>query len=383
MTKSRQRTRQKSGEASPPSPKDSGQAEQTGQISRPTVADAIAKVRESFGDETVRVGTELRTWFHCPTGIFAMDMALLGGIARSQMTLIYGREASGKSTLAQRICGRMQRLLPDQFAIYVDVEGTYDPIWSSAHGVDQERMILVQPHTGEQALDAALEFLSKNDCAVVVVDSLAALTPYKEAEASTEDNFPGLQARLIGKATRQLCSKIQEERKQGHFPTLLLLNQWRMKIGVFRGDPRVLPGGQSQHYAAFTKIEMLNKETMGKDEHNIDTVDFNEHTFKIIKSKAGTALRSGEFTMIRNPANPMGQGFIDDGRTVATWAKKLDMVSGGGTRWQIAGHDDLAFKNLQGIVDWFYANPVEFEAFKVSVISKYRETCGLPGHGWL
>lgn len=309
-------------------------------------------------------------------------MALLGGIPQSQVTLVYGREASGKSTLTYRVIGQAQRKFPDEAAVLIDPEGTYEDNWGARHGVDSSRMYLVQPQTGEQALDSAVRLVRSREVSIVAVDSLAALVPYKEADASVEDDKPGLQARMIGKFVRKVVSAMLAERARGHLPTLMLLNQWRYKIGVFHGDPRVLPGGQAQHYAACCKIEMLNKEHLGKDAQDMETVDHNQHSFKIAKNKVGVALRHGEFTMIRNPAHPLGQGFIDDGRTVATWAKKLGLVTGAGSSWHIDGVDHR-FGKLDEIVQYFYSDMAFYHAFQHRVISRYRELNGIQPDGWL
>ena len=122
---------------------------------------------------------------------------------------------------------------------------------------------------------------------------------------------------------------------------------------------------------------------MGKDEQDFDTVDHNEHSFKVAKSKVGVALRNGTFDMVRNPAHPMGQGFIDDGRTVATWAKKLGVVTGSGGGYHLRGVEDQSFRRLDDIVAWFYDDLERFNMFKRMVIGEYRVTCGRPVDGWL
>jgi recombination protein RecA len=331
----------------------------------------------------MRRASEKPPWKHIPTGIFTLDMAMHGGIPRSQMTLIFGRESSGKSTLALKVLGNAQEMFPDQEAILIDIEGTYDETWAARHKVDNDKLWLVQPSTGENALDIADEIIRLPNISVVVVDSLAALIPYKEIEASTENDLPGLQARLIGKFVRKIISGLVDQRKEGHIPTIILLNQWRYKIGVFMGDPRVLPGGQAQHYAAFAKIEILNKETVGKDVLEQDTVDFNTHTFKIIKNKEGTAIRHGEFKMIRNPANELGQGFIADADTVATWARKFGVITGSGAGGFRIDGVDQKFRVLKDIEAYMYENPLFYESFKMKLISMYRIQNGLREGEWL
>ena len=341
----------------------------------------MAQVHTEYGTHVMHEASRKPGFRHTPTGIFTLDMALFGGVPESLVTLIYGRESGGKTTLAQRIIGASQAKYPDKKAVMIDIEGTYDPTWGAVHGVDNDRMFLVQPQTGEQALDIADAVLRAEDTSVIVVDSLAALLPFKEMETSTEDERPGIQARLIGKFCRKIQNALLDERKRDHRPTVVLINQWRMKIGVFRGDPRVLPGGHAQHYVASVKVEITNKETLGRDDRDIETVDFNTHGFKIAKNKTGVGIRSGEFTMIRNPSHPLGAGFIDDARTVATWAKKMGMITGSGGNFHINDMDGK-FRTLDEICQHFYSNLDQYVQFQRRLVTMQREACGLIPDGW-
>ncbi len=350
--------------------------------SAPSELDAVmTQVHSEYGAHVMHEASRKPGFRHTPTGIFTLDMALFGGVPESLVTLIYGRESGGKTTLAQRIIGASQAKYPDKKAVMIDIEGTYDPTWGAVHGVDNDRMFLVQPQTGEQALDIADAVLRANDTSVIVVDSLAALLPFKEMESSTEDERPGIQARLIGKFCRKIQNALLDERKRDHRPTIVLINQWRYKIGVYKGDPRVLPGGVAQHYVASVKIEITNKETMGRDDRDIETVDYNDHGFKIPKNKTGTGIRSGEFKMIRNPSHPLGSGFIDDGRTVATWAKKMGMITGSGGNFRINDIDGR-FRTLDEICQHFYADPEQYVQFQRRLVTMQREACGLIPDGW-
>jgi RecA/RadA recombinase len=166
------------------------------------------------------------------------------------------------------------------------------------------------------------------------------------------------------------------ERRRGHRVALYCVNQWRTKIGVMRGDPRVLPGGVAQNYWAAIKIEFKNKEEAGRDEAGHHQIDYNEHAFNIKKNKVGVAAREGNFTMVRNPEHPLGQGFVDDARDVVTWAKSVGVVTGGGSSWRIDGKD-TKYSRLQDIADMFYDDREFFEHTKQRMIEDYRESKGL------
>lgn len=329
------------------------------------------------GAQVIRRADTMPAFKHLPTNIFTLDIALHGGIIEGAITLVYGWEACGKTTLAMRLIAAAQAKHPEGKAVFVDVEGTYDPTWGAAHGVDNTRMYLIQPDTGEQAVDLARAALSASDVVIVVVDSLAALSPQVELDKSAEDPTVGLQGKLIARFCRVLQSVSLTERKRGHRPSVVLINQWRQKIGVMFGDTRTLPGGVAQHYAASTKIEMKNIEVMGKDELGRPIVDHNVHNFNLKKSKAGTGIRSGEFKLVRNPAFWGGAGFIDEASTVVSWCRSVGKITGGGSSWRIVSLPDEKFGRLSDIADFLYANDNFYSALKEELIKDYREFCGL------
>ncbi len=343
--------------------------------------EVVKDVQTRYGAHVMHVASHKPLLKHIPMGVFTADMALFGGVPEGLITLMYGREGSGKSTLATRCVAGAQRKYPDRKAVFMDIEGTYDAGWAAQHGVDNDNLFLVQPQSGEQALDIAIAVMSAGETSIVVVDSLAALIPVRERDASIEDEFIGIGARMISKFCRKTQNTLLDERKRDHKPALLLLNQWRTKIGGFSKDNRVLPGGTAQHFLASVKMETLNREFMGKDSRDLETVSHNEHSFKIAKNKMGSGIRHGEFVMIRDTSNPLGAGFVDDARTVATWAKKMGVVTGGGNSWRVDGLDEK-FKNLQAICDYFYDNMDFYELLKRRLITMQREACNLVPEGW-
>lgn len=169
-----------------------------------------------YGPNVVR-SAELRPRFkHIPTNIFSLDLGLHGGIPEGCTSLIYGRAGGGKTTLCMRVLASAQRKYRDSVAVFLDVEGTYQPDWGEAHGVDNTRLVLIQPDTGEQAVDLARAAAKAGEVSAVVVDSLAALTPMKELEKSTEDATVGEQGKLIARFCRTVGQDIINERKRGH-----------------------------------------------------------------------------------------------------------------------------------------------------------------------
>lgn len=283
------------------------------------------------------------------------------------------------TTLALRALAGAQRKHPQKRAVMVEPEGTLDPVWATTHGVDISKLILVQPTSGEQAFDIARAMIQAEDVSMVCIDSLASLVPNTEIEKSMEDNVVGTHAKLIARFCRTIQRDLLKERTRGHRPALLMINQWRNKIGVIKGDPRVLPGGVAQHYAASVKIDIKNRE-MTKDKRDDDghsTVDFNDHSFAIKKNKMGVGLREGEFKMCRSPDHPLGMGTIDDAPTVVTWCRSMGHITGSGSSWHVQGIDHR-FKRLQEIADHFYDTPEFYEPLKRRLIEDYREKIGQP-----
>jgi recombination protein RecA len=187
------------------------------------------------------------------------------------------------------------------------------------------------------AVDVTDAVIGSAESSLVVIDSIAALAPMKEVEASAEDNFVGLQARLVGGMIRKVTSALIRERKRGHYVTVLFINQFRTKIGVMYGDPRTVPGGKALEYSTTVQITMKNKEQSGKDARDVEAVTHNEHAFTITKNKMNHGPRTGEFKLIRVPDEEYGlePGDVDDAHTLLAYAKKFGAYGGGGSKWTL------------------------------------------------
>lgn len=345
-----------------------------------TLDQVMAEAGTRYSKNTIRNASVIPQFLHIPTNIFTLDMALHGGVPETLITMFYGWESSGKTTVAMRVAGEAQRKYPDRKVVFIDAEGTFSPVWAKAHGVDLERLIIVQPETGEQAVDIADAVLRATDTSLVILDSLPALMPTKELEKSAEDATVALQARLVGLFMRKATNALIEARKEGLSPTLLVINQWRSKIAMM-GDTRNLPGGNALKFFVSARVELLNKEFLGKDEHDVETVDYNEHSFRITKNKTGVGIRTGEFHMIRNPSHHLGQGFIDEARTVLTYAKKFGVFTGGGASWRF---DDVDYKfgRMQEAADYLYSDLDYFASLKNRLIGIQREHAGMNPNNW-
>lgn len=357
------------------------------QRSKPTTApvvesDAVAAdILKIHGPNIIRRGSVAGRWKHIPTGIFAMDMAQFGGLPRSQMSMYYGWESAGKTLVGMRAMAQAQKRFPDMKVVMVDTEGTYDPVWGAIHGIDNDALMYVQPDYGEQAGDIAIALLKASDISMIMMDSLPAMMPHKVGEKSLEDDIVALQARLIGRFVQVANQALIDERKRDHTPALLIINQWRSKI-AFMGDTRNLPGGNALKFFIFNRVELLNKEELGSNDEGTSTVLYNTHTAKVTKNKEGTGIRQCEFKMIRDPAHPLGPGFIDDSKVVLSYAKKFGLWTGAGATQKFDGLDQT-FRTMEEGANYLYNDLDFYEDLKVKLIGIQRERCGLDPTDWL
>lgn len=340
------------------------------------IGKTMASITKVHGPMVLRSADLLPVWKHIPTGVFALDMACLGGFPEGTGTLGIGWEHSGKTTMGLRFLGQAQKKYPDMTAVLVDIEGTYSPSWGAVHGIDNERLALVQPGSGEEALDVTLALLKAQETSSIMVDSLAGLVPQKVKDTSFEDAVVGKQALMISRFCSVIQSELINQRRRSHRAALYLVNQFRYKIGVMHGDPRTTPGGVAPNYLAAVKIEFKNKEKAGHNDQDRKLIDYNDHAFAMKKNKIGNSPREGEFLMIRNPDHPLGQGWIDDAKPVVNWAKAVGVVTGGGSSWRI-DDCDTKFGRLQEIADYFYSDLDFFEATKQRLIEDWREGQGM------
>lgn len=358
------------------------------QKDRSEIGSVVAKFGKMYGAHIIRPATRKARFLHIPTDIFTLDMGLHGGVPQSLISMVYGWESSGKTTTAMRVIAQTQKKYPDQVAVLIDTEGTYDAVWGERHGIDNDRLVLVQPESGEQAVDLARAVIKSKETSIVVLDSLPALMPITEMEKAAEDAVVALQARLIGRFVRTVSQSLIDERVRGHFPAVLLINQFREKIGVMHGDSRTLPGGNALKFFVSVRWEVKNKEVLGKDRFDSEIVDLNEHSWRITKNKLGNGLRNGEFTMIRNPDNPLGVGFIDDAKHVLTFARKFGLVTGNGSAWYMDGVNDLSgakplkFGKIQEMLDHLYSDLDYYEGLKYRLICQQRANNGLQPENW-
>lgn len=346
--------------------------------------ETIEAIHKRFGTNTAVRGSSVEQPERISTGSFMLDFATLGGIPHNRVSMFLGERHSGKSTMADKVAGNAQRQYPDQKVVKVDVEGTHDSVWAEKNGVNTDELVLIQPETGEAAVDMADAMVRTRDVSIVIVDSIAALTPMKEVDASAEDAHVGLQSRLVSSMVRKLTSGLIAERNRGHKVTVLFVNQFRTKIGGWAPNgatPRSIPGGKALEYATSLQVIFKNKETMGKDEYDVETVGVNEHSFDITKNKLNSGPRQGEFRMLRTADPDLGlvESEIDDASTMLAYAKKFGAYSGGGQAWTlIFDEDEHRFRKLDDAIAALYDDRELYWRLRNFLIRSQAEHLGMP-----
>lgn len=330
-----------------------------------------------YGSPFIKASSRRMDRGYSRVGTLALDLALGGGWRKSSAGMMYGEKSSGKSTLALQSIATLHREDPEVFAGWVDVEGTLDKGWARKLGVDLDRLAVVEPETGEHAVDLADAMLRANNVGIVVTDSIAMIVSMKELDESAEQDTMALQARLVGKYIRRTNNAVIKERARGHEPILLHINQFRMKVGLVFGDPRVLPGGKALEFSTTQQIEIKNKEHMGKDDDKNSIVEYNEHNFKITKNKGGGPMREGAFKLIRHTGyDGLPETWVDQAKTIYLLGSQVGVVTGSPTSYEVDGVSGK-FRGAPAFNKWALENTDEYHEVQAKIIAGFRSRWNL------
>ena len=319
---------------------------------------ALAQIEKQFGKGAVmRMGEKASMKIESiSTGALALDIALgIGGLPRGRVCEIYGPESSGKSTLAMHVVAEAQR--NGGTCAYIDAEHAMDPVYAAKIGVDVDQLLISQPDTGEQALEIVDMLVRSGALDVVVIDSVAALTPRAEIEGEMGDTDVGLQARLMSQALRKLTGNLNKTNTIAIF-----INQLREKIGVMFGSPETTPGGRALKFYSSVRLDIRRIESIKDGAEVVGS----RTRVKVVKNKVAPPFKQAEFDIM------YGKGISREGSLLDLGVEMAIIKKSGA--WFTYEGEQLG-QGRENAKNYLQANP----EIMVEVSEKVRQMAGLSG----
>ena len=317
--------------------------------------DAIEQIKQRFGEGSImKLGETKKLQVEAiSTGCLSLDIALgVGGVPRGRIIEIYGPEASGKTTLSQHIVAEVQKL--GGTAAFIDAEHALDPSYAKKIGVNVDELLISQPDTGEQALEIAETLVRSNGVDVIVIDSVAALVPKAEIEGEMGDSHMGLQARLMSQALRKLSGIVSKTKT-----VVIFINQIRMKIGVFFGNPETTTGGLALKFYSSVRIEVRRAAQIKKG----DVIIGNRVNCKVVKNKVAAPFRNTEFDIMYQEGISLSGDVLDTGTNFGVITKSGNSYNYGETKLGVG---------RETAKDYLKQNPKLMDEIKKKIWEKVR-----------
>ena len=305
------------------------------------LAQALGQIEKQFGKGSVMRlgdGSMIANIEAVSTGSIGLDVALgIGGLPKGRVVEIYGPEASGKTTLTLQVIAEAQKM--GGTAAFVDAEHALDPVYAEKLGVNVDELLVSQPDTGEQALEITDMLVRSGAVDVIVVDSVAALTPKAEIEGEMGDSHVGLQARLMSQALRKLTGNIKRSNAM-----VIFINQIRMKIGVMFGSPETTTGGNALKFYSSVRLDIRRIGAIKKG----DEVIGNQTRVKVVKNKVSPPFKLAEFEIL------YGEGISREGEIIELGVQH-GLIDKAGS-WYSYGNDRIG-QGKENVREFLKANP--------------------------
>jgi recombination protein RecA len=285
------------------------------------VSEIVGDINKEYGAKVVGAGMDWSEGDRIPTGWFPFDLATGGGFPMGGVSVIFGPESSCKTSVALRAIAQCQQLKPHLKCVFLDLEGAYEPDWGKQLGVNNDALVYALPEYAEQAVDITTALLQADDIGLIVIDSLAAMSPENEIISSSEKASVGGAGLIISKFYRKLTTCMNQAKKQGRFPLVIAINQIRHKVGVMYGSPETQPGGFAFKFASKLTVRLYGKDVEDKTLSTAMPV-FKEIAGEVRKWKVPICAKA--FKMQMATAEIPGKltlGNVDSWNTVSTYLK--------------------------------------------------------------
>lgn len=314
------------------------------------VKELTKKFNKQYGEGTAAAGMELPQFQRIPTGLFAFDLATGGGIPMNRVTTLFGTESSGKTNLALCAIREYQKRWPHRPCVFIDVEGALDQDWVIKMGIDWEALILIRPDYAENVIDMTDDLLSATDIGLIVLDSIAAMGAESDITGSVQKDTVGRNPLLVSRFMRKVQHRFIQQAKgeiaETDFPSLLLINQIRSKVGIVFGSPEVLPGGMAQGFAQCLRIRLAGKNVVDTAVH--PTMPVRKYIKgKIQKYKCPIISQDFEFEHVMHPHSNLAVGYAYDWPSIKDYATNYGMLTKGKSTYQFLGEEYKTLKAVQ------------------------------------
>lgn len=331
-----------------------------------TVQQALAGIQKEFGTTIGSRGVVLQELPRIPTGIFELDLAIGGGFPVGRVSMVYGTESSGKTTLAYLTMATVQKM--GREAVFVDIEGTFDPIWATYCGVDVSKVYVLSPATAEQASDIIESMLYADDVGIVVLDSIAAMMTANEIESDSSKQIPGGASLLATKLIKKATVAINANKKQEVHPIFLGINQIRTKIGVMYGNPETMPGGNAVKFHSSMVLRLSGTKKVDKAYHQTLPA-YVTTSVTVKKNKVPITAMSCEYNLTLMPYNGLSIGQSDSWKLVQTLLRQEQMLMKGVKGWEFNG---AVYQTLNELRDLYYGDSDQRKQIQQLVIDKVK-----------